>query len=152
MSGGGGGVDVIERRRALMVMQKNKPSVVNLCPAATGTEMRSWVSSSGSMRYTLTGLDPKSDYTIQVTITSIFERTPGRRLYLFADNSSGQYIDTSVESVPITKTFTRKPTANGELTISHNTNALNDDGYAAALTNIQLEIGPIAHPYVPYKG
>lgn len=142
----------MQRRRQLMAMQ-SKSQIVNLCPAATGTEIvQNWTAASGSFRYTVTGLDPTQDYTLQVTITESWDCTTGRRLYCYADTPSGSYIDTAESSVPIIKTITRKPTQDGKLTISHNRVALLDEEYAASLTNIMLEIGSVAHPYVPYIG
>lgn len=136
-----------------MAMQRSSPTIVNLCPAATGTEIReTWERPSGlaSYSYKLTGLDPTQDYTLQVTIISEFSDTTGRRLYLHGDTST--FIKCGRSNVPITVSITRKPNADGEMSIQHNAKALNDSAdYAAALTNIMLEVGSVAHPYVPYK-
>lgn len=151
MSGGGWGMELMQRRRALL-MANNAPKIVNLCPAATGTEiLTKFTRNGGNMQYLLTGLEPNQDYTLQVTITGVFATDTSRRLYFFSESSSGHFIDTSVDTVPKTKKHTVKSTDDGQITISHNFAGLNNHPeYAAALTNIMVEIGSVAHPYVPY--
>ena len=140
-----------------MAMQKSGPTIVNLCPAATGTEIVEKFSLSGSyFRYTITGLDPNQDYTLQATWTKTWETSSNRRLYLNGIATNTMIRPTSEDTVaPFTKSLTTKPSASGTLEISANYGGLTNEAidgpeYAASMVNIMLEIGSVAHPFVPY--
>lgn len=125
--------------------------VVNLFPYADGTQIASeWVKSGANYVWTLTGLDPTCDYTLQITITADWGASSARRFYMYNNTPSGSYINTVVTNAPVTQTMTRKPTEAGELHFSHNATALQNADYAASLVKIMLEVGSVAHPYVPY--
>lgn len=150
-------MDVMQRRRELMAMQKIGPTIVNLCPAATGTEIVEKFSVSNAYRrYMITGLDPNQDYTLQATWTKTWETISNRRLYLNGISTNAMIRPTTEDTVaPFTKSVTTKPSADGTLEIAANNNGLtsvNISGpeYAASMVNIMLEIGSVAHPFVPY--
>lgn len=144
------------RRRLLMGAKKRQ--IINLCPAATGTEIVEKFALNGSAReYVVTGLDPNKDYTFQATWTKAWDTGGSRRLYCVGISASTMIRPTTNDTeVPFTKTVTTKPSADGTLKIwASNTGLTNSEWgaeYAASIVNIMLEEGAVAHPFVPYVG
>ena len=121
----------------------------NLCPAATGTELRQYPNVDNSRRVYISGLDPAKDYTFQATWTSAWDTDGGRRIYVNGA-TSGMVRPQTGDTAPFTKSVTVKPNANGVINISANAIALNDDAYAASIVNMQLEEASSATSYAPY--
>ena len=149
-------MDMMALRRRVIETAERQSKIINLCPAATGTEIVEKFSITGGYRiYQLTGLDPDQAYTLQATWTKAWETEASKRLYLVGISSNTMVRPTTQDTaVPFTKTATNYPSADGTLSIRANntglTNATDGAEYAASMVNIMLEIGSDAHPYVPY--
>lgn len=150
-------MDLMAIRHRLLMGQEKK-QIINLCPAATGTEIvQKFRYVNPNLYYDVTGLDSNKYYTLQATWTKTWAASGAKRLYCIGESTSTMIRPTGAETVvPFTKTVTTKPNANGVITLRASrtglTNTTDGAEYAASMINIMLEEGTVAHPFVPYVG
>ena len=116
----------------------------NLCPAANGIEMKSWVYSSASRNYYFNGLEPNTPYTLSATITETTGSDSTKRLYLRGKTYT--FINTGIEG---RRSITVNSSDTGTLIIAHNNIGIND--VAEYITEVQLEKGSVMTAYEPYE-